>query len=63
MGRSWKCWRAGRYRFEEPIVNTEGGAVIKGMSLKLRDPSQHHKRRLVLVDNFGVALCFSRGRA
>eukprot|EP00959_Pyramimonas_sp_CCMP1952_P149831 3134954-Pyramimonas_sp.AAC.1 len=33
------------------------------MGLEIRDPSQHRKRRLVLVDNFGVALCFSRGRA
>ncbi|CAK0849368.1 unnamed protein product [Prorocentrum cordatum] len=63
LGRSWKCWRAGRCRFEEPIGNKEGRAVIKGMSLELRGPSQRRKRRLVLVDNFGVALCFSRGRA
>ncbi|CAK0829896.1 unnamed protein product [Prorocentrum cordatum] len=63
LGRSWECWRAGRYRFEEPIGNKEGRAVIKGMSRKLRGPCQHHKRRLVLVDNVGVAFCFSRGRA
>jgi len=63
LGRSWKCWRAGRFKFEEPIGNKEGRAVIKGMCLKLRDPCQHHQRHLILVDNFGVALCFSRGRA
>ncbi|CAK0893133.1 unnamed protein product [Prorocentrum cordatum] len=62
-GRSWKCWRAGRHRFGEPIGNEEGRAVIKGMRLKLRDPCQHHQRHLVLVDNFCVAHCFSRGRA
>ncbi|CAK0890713.1 unnamed protein product, partial [Prorocentrum cordatum] len=51
------------YRLEEPIGNREGRAVIKGMSLKLLGPCQHHKRHLVLVDNFGVSLCFSGGRA
>ncbi|CAK0885505.1 unnamed protein product, partial [Prorocentrum cordatum] len=63
LGRSWKCWRAWRCRLEEPIGNKEGRAVIRGMSLELLDPCQHRKRRLVLVDNFGVPLCFSRGRA
>ncbi|CAK0845583.1 unnamed protein product, partial [Prorocentrum cordatum] len=55
LGRPWKRWGS--------IGNKEGSAAIKGMSLKLLDPCQHHKRHLVLVDNFGVALCFSRGRA
>ncbi|CAK0801915.1 unnamed protein product, partial [Prorocentrum cordatum] len=52
-----------RWRFEEPIGNKEGRAVTKGMRLEIRGRYQHHQRHLVLIDNFGVALCFSRGRA
>ena len=59
----WQTLKAGRFKFKESIGAKEGRALLRYVNRKSADPSQHHRNHLVLIDNFGVALSFSRFRS
>jgi hypothetical protein len=60
---TWRTVASRRLKFDESISIKEGRGVVLGVKHILRDTNASHKRHLMLVDNFGVALALCKGRA
>lgn len=60
---TWRVVRCGRWRREEPINRLEGRALVAALERSAVTRLGSRQRRLFLVDNLAVALCFERGRA
>ncbi|CAK0837412.1 unnamed protein product [Prorocentrum cordatum] len=59
----WKTVYAGRFRYCEYIGVLEGRAFLWALRRVARYPECHGARRLFLVDNYGLALALTKGRA
>lgn len=53
----------GKWRSEEHITLKEGRALVLCLRRLVRSSRHRNKRHVVLVDNLGLALCISKGRA
>jgi hypothetical protein len=59
----WRVDRLGSFKFEKHITGKEARVAVWGVAFHMLDCSNHQFRILRLVDNFSVALSFSKGRA
>jgi hypothetical protein len=60
---TWRTVASRRLKFDESISIKEGRGVVLGVNHILKNVDAFHKRHLMLVDNFGVALALCKGRA
>ena len=59
----WHVTRSGRFRYDENICVKELRSLVWDFEKQLRDPAEHNRKHLRLLDNFGGTLALSRGRA
>eukprot|EP00438_Fugacium_kawagutii_P008128 Skav234369 [mRNA] locus=scaffold2071:40230:43653:+ [translate_table: standard] len=59
----WSTVLMGKWRSGEHITLKEGRAVVLCLRRMVRSSRHRNKRRVILVDNLGLALCISKGRA
>lgn len=59
----WKTSLMGKWRSEEHITLKEGRALVLCLCCLVRSSRHRNKRHVILVDDLGLALCISKGRA